>query len=152
MKTARFIRQFRSFAANERGAIVVEFALISTALLTMLLGLFQFAAWIHQTMQLNQAARAGVEYAMTYPSDTAGIQQTVINSSVMNASGLTVTVAQFCECPDGTPVACDGTCASGLQGNAYIRLQLSQPARGPLQSSGFLAAATASSAATMRVR
>lgn len=152
MKPWRFIKSHRVLTICERGNFSVEFALVSVVLIVMLTGLFQYAAVIHQTMQLNQAARAGVEYAMTYPSDTTGIQQTIISSSAMNTTSIAVTVNQFCECPDGTAVACTGTCASGLQSNAFIRVDVTQPAKGPLQSSGFLSDSTVQASAVMRVR
>lgn len=152
MSTGHFLRLWRRLAKSERGSFSVEFALVSIVLVPLLLGVFQYAALIQQTMQLSQAARVGVEYAITYPSDTAGIEQSVANSSGMNTTGLAVSVNQFCECPDGTPVACTDTCSSGLQGNAYINVAVSQPARGPLQSAGFLSDSSVQTSATMRVR
>lgn len=145
-------RQLRALLACERGNITIEFALISFVFLAMLFGLFEYGARIHQTMQLSQAARAGVEYAMTYPSDNAGIQATVTNSTAMDTASMTVAVDQFCECPDGSPAGCSDTCSPGQLSNAYIRVTASQPPKAPLYASGFLSGSPIQASAVMRVR
>lgn len=123
------IRAFwRKLRASERGNLSVELALSTLFLLPMLTGLLHYGGVIHQTMQLRQAARAGVEYAMTYPSDTTGIQQAVTTSSAMNSTGIVVTVNQFCECPDGSSVSCTATtCASGAKIDGFLRVTVTQP-------------------------
>lgn len=141
-----------SVVACRCGNMTVELALLTALLVPLLLGLYEIAARIHQTMQLGHAVRAGAEYAMTYPSDTAGIEAAVVQASRIDPTGLAVAVSQFCECPDGAPVGCSDTCPAGEQANAYVRVAAAQASKSPLGSGGFIADAQVRAQATMRVR
>ena len=141
----------RSLRRCRRGATAVELALVAPVLAALALGLFEYYGATNQAMQLANAARAGAEYAMSYPSDSAGIEQVVLGSGQLTATGLSIAVNQVCECPDGTSVACTDTCGGNLS-NVYIQVALSQPAKSILTSSGIMSGYTLSSSATMRVR
>lgn len=151
MSIAMRLAMLRSAARCKRGAIAVEFALIAPVLAALALGLFEYFGATHQAMQLASAARAGAEYAMSYPSDSAGIEQAVLGSGQLAAAGLTIAVNQVCECPDRTSVACTDTCGGNLS-NVFIQVALSQPAKSILTSSGVMSGYTLSSSATLRVR
>jgi hypothetical protein len=135
-----------------RGAIVIEMAVSASILMILVMGLLEWTAYIRQTMQLANAARAGVEYAIGYPSDIAGIEEAVLNSGHVIADGLTITVEQFCECSDGMPIACVDSCTNGVQSNIFIRLGLTQPAHSLLNDAGLLAGYSSAASATLRVR
>jgi len=92
---------------------MVEFALIIPVMSIILLGLSDYAIAAFHTIELESAARSGAQYAMLDSSDTAVIITTVENSTFLDATNLTVTTTEFCECADGTTVACGGACASG---------------------------------------
>lgn len=143
---------FRNFHASERGNFSVELGLSSLFLLPMLAGLLHYAGVIQQTMQLRQAARAGVEYAITYPSDVTGITQAVTSSSAIDSTGMAVDVNLFCECPNGTSVSCTSTCASGGPGDGYIRVTVTQPPHLYLQFFDFAPGSVLTGMAVMRVR
>ena len=151
MSIAMRLAMLRSPARCKRGAIAVEFALIAPVLAALALGLFEYFAATHQAMQLASAARAGAEYAMSYPSDSAGIEQAVLGSGQLAAAGLSITVSQLCECPDGTSVSCTATCGGNLS-NVYVQVALSQPAKSILTASGVMAGYTLNTSATLRVR
>jgi Flp pilus assembly protein TadG len=142
----------KNFAQSEDGVATIELAAVVGVLGALAVGMFEFASAIHQHIQLQQAARAGVEFAMKYPSDTAGIEQAVIGATGNSSPGLSVAVAQFCECPDGTSIACTDTCAASVLPNTFIQVALTQPALGLLSESGLLPGITLEAAATMRVR
>jgi Flp pilus assembly protein TadG len=59
---------------NERGATLVEFAIVSTMFLSVLFGVIEFGRlfWTHNA--LRDAARRGVRYATVRKNDGAGIQ------------------------------------------------------------------------------
>ena len=151
MSTAMSLATLRSLARCKRGATAVELALIAPVLAALALGLFEYFGATNQAMQLASAARAGAEYAMSYPSDSAGIEQAVNGSGQLAAAGLSIAVSQLCECPDGTAVSCTDTCAGNLS-NVFVRVALSQPARSILTASGVMSGYTLSSSATLRVR
>jgi Flp pilus assembly protein TadG len=65
------------FNRRQHGQAIVEFALVITVLLTMLLGMVDFAlAYYSQVMIKNAVAEAGY-YAIQHPRDTAGIQAAI---------------------------------------------------------------------------
>ncbi len=116
-----------------RGAAVIEFALLAPVLLLMVVGAIDFGTFIHQKMQLQSAARAGVQFAAqssTTLSDTAGIANAAQIASELDFTGVTTTTTQFCSCSDGiesTPDAdgnCTDTCAGGELPGLYVRVDL----------------------------
>lgn len=141
-----------SLMGCRRGVSAVELGLIAPVLATLTLGLFEYFGAAHHAMELAAAARAGAEYAVSYPSDSAGIQQAVLGSGKLSSGGLAINVAQICECPDGEQVTCGDVCASGVQSNVFIEVALAQPARSILAASGVMSGYTLSSAAILRVR
>ena len=58
---------------NERGASLIEFAIVATVFLTVLFGILEFGRlfWTHNA--LRDAARRGVRYATIRKNDTAGV-------------------------------------------------------------------------------
>ena len=151
MKIAARVAMLRSLGRCRRGAIAVEFALIAPVLAALVVGMFEYFGATHQAMQLASAARAGAEYALSYPSDSTGIEQAIQGSGQLATAGLSITVSQVCECPDGTAVACTDTCGGNLS-NVFVRVALSQPAKSILASSGVMSGYSLSTSATLRVR
>ena len=135
-----------------RGAIAVEFALIAPILAATTIGLFEYFGATKQAMQLENAARAGAQYAMSYPADGPGIQQAILGSGYVSADGLSTTVNQFCECPNGASISCSDTCIGGTLPNVYMQVSLSQPAQSILVASGVMSGYTVNGSAIMRVR
>jgi Flp pilus assembly protein TadG len=135
-----------------RASVMVEVGLIAPVVGILAVGLFEYTAATYQGMQMRSAARAGMEYAMKFPSDTAGIQQAVVGAGQVSATDLTVTVTQFAECPDGTPAATTDTCADGKLSNVFLRLALAQPAKSILTSSNLIDGYSVGASTVMRVR
>jgi Flp pilus assembly protein TadG len=79
----------RRFKKNERGAALVEFAIVATVFLSVLFGVIEFGRlfWTHNA--LRDAARRGVRYATLRSNDSAGV--TAVKKVVVygdpNASG-----------------------------------------------------------------
>lgn len=63
----------RTSRKNERGAALVEFAIVSTIFLTVLFGVLEFGRlfWTHNA--LKDAARRGARYAIVRKNDSASI-------------------------------------------------------------------------------
>src|SRR4030095_15421475 len=59
---------------NERGAALVEFAIVATVFISVMFGVIEFGRlfWTHNA--LRDAARRGVRYAAVRKNDAAGIQ------------------------------------------------------------------------------
>ena len=63
---------------SERGAAAVEFGLISIALLTLLIGIIQFALFFWSYEVGSHSAREGARLAAVAPCDEAAIEARVI--------------------------------------------------------------------------
>jgi Flp pilus assembly protein TadG len=91
-------------AERERGAALVEFAIVLPLLLLLIWGLIDFGMYINRVSMLNNAAREGARVGVFGP-DPDEIEDRVREaSSDFDQADLTVEVD--CEKPDGT--ACPG--------------------------------------------
>ena len=89
---------------NERGAAVVEFALVAPLLLTMVLGIAEFGRAYHVQSAISQAAREGVR-EMALKNDPAGaIVATKAAAPTLTLTNITVSPAS-CVASGTTPAA-----------------------------------------------
>ncbi len=123
-----------------------------TVLTTLVVGLFTYAQAIRQSIALEHAARAGVEYALRFPNDASGIQMAVAAAGTVDQANLTVSSTQFCECPNGTPIDCNSACTGNVAPNQYIQVAVAQPAKDTLAATGLLSGRTVQASAVLRLR
>lgn len=96
------------------GVSSLEFALIMPILLAMLVGLTEWGLAIDSRIQLQTAVRAGAQYALRMPTDTAGIASAV-RAAVPERTDLSVPAPTMsCECA-GAAAECSGACAGGME-------------------------------------
>lgn len=77
---------------NNRGAALVEFALVSLLLITLVFGVIEFSLIMKDSMTLNQAAREGVRSA-SVGSPTATVTSRVEGAAVtLTASKLSTSI------------------------------------------------------------
>lgn len=62
---------------RQHGQSLVEFALVATVLLTMLLGMVDFAFAYYSQVVIKNAVAEGGYYAIQHPGDTAGIEAAI---------------------------------------------------------------------------
>src|SRR4051794_18501584 len=62
---------------RQHGQSVVEFALVITVLLTMLLGMVDFGLAYNSQVVIRNAVAEGGYYAIQHPGDTAGIEAAI---------------------------------------------------------------------------
>jgi Flp pilus assembly protein TadG len=87
---------------DERGASLVELAVILPLFLLLLAGAMDFGRAYFLAVEIAGAARAGAEYGAQNPSDTAGITKAV-QVDAPDVAGLSVGTPTYgCECSDGT--------------------------------------------------
>ena len=99
---------------DRRGVSAIEFAFIAPVMIMLMLGAFDFGNAAQQQIQLQQAVRAGGAYAISRPTDLAGIQEAV-SAGLPDRWKLSGSVTTTCSCSDGSLSA--GTCdAPGLGG------------------------------------
>lgn len=136
----------------QNGNFVVEFALFLPVLVAMMAIGFDFGMAIYDSMSLKEAARAGVQYAIKNPADTAGLTQVVADASGIDAANLTVTSTEFCQCANGASVACGTSCADGSATETYMTVLAQEPYATLLPYPLSLAPLSLHGTATLRIR
>jgi Flp pilus assembly protein TadG len=125
-RLARFLGRT---ARDRQGVAAVEFALIAPVLLVMLAGVIDFSLYIGTRIELEQALRAGAQYALKDFTDSTTISAAVTGAT--NLSSVTVSydpaTDSYCECPDGTSNACPGNasysaCSTGERPGLFVTL------------------------------
>ena len=109
------LRMMKKPIGDERGNAVVEFALIVPVLLIMIMGLVDAGRAIGANARLGNGVTAGLRYALSDSYATDAIAAAAMLGSRYASGEASVTVTRFCECPDGSAVACSDTCAAGFK-------------------------------------
>lgn len=110
-----FFGRLKKRMRDEGGNAVVEFALIAPVLLIMILGLVDAGRAIGANSRLGQGVTAGLRYALSDSYAVDEIAAAAMSGSRYADGEATVNVTRFCECPDGSAIACSGTCAAGFK-------------------------------------
>lgn len=134
---------------QDGGAVAVEFALSAPVLLALVAGIAVFSAVVVQDMRLEAAVGAGAQYAMTHPTDAAGIAAAV-TAGGLDPAAVSVVVATTCGCADGSTVACAAVCSDGSARRTYATVRATAAA--PVSLGGFGAPLTLTANATVRVQ
>ncbi|WP_439579389.1 TadE/TadG family type IV pilus assembly protein [Elioraea sp.] len=136
-----------------QGTSAVEFGMIAPALVLLLAGLVDFAGAMHQTIRLENAARAGAQYAMSFPEDTAGIVAATTNA-LGEQGGTVAVVPAYCACPGGgtTAVSCEGTPCDGAVSAVYVEVNITRPYAAVMGIGRFVLPSSLSGTAVTRVR
>ena len=109
--------------ADNRGNIIIEFALALPVLFLLLAGMLDLGRFALEKSALLQGAREGAQYGAVNSSDTSGVQSTAVNATGL--TGVTATSSVFCECVNGTAVSCSTTCTSGYL-KTYVKVTTSR--------------------------
>jgi Flp pilus assembly protein TadG len=125
---------------RQKGTATIELALLAPLLIVLGLGVADFGRVMYASMVVNNAARAGAQYALDFRyTDMAGIKNAAVQDTqtIAGVSLLTpaitasnVAVSTTCPCP-GNPIpgnqACSPTpsCGSGKQPMAYVTVTTS---------------------------
>ncbi|MEZ5920889.1 MAG: TadE/TadG family type IV pilus assembly protein [Parvularculaceae bacterium] len=123
MKFSQPLKTVRNYFYNKSGSAAVEFAIAAPVLLLGLVIVTDLGLAIRERMSLDQATRAGADFAMN-----GADQQTIENLVTAAARGVygsqpgdvnnnylpIVTATETCECPNnrGVVVSCTTICTS----------------------------------------
>ncbi len=127
----------QKFRKNEDGSIVVETAAIMTVIALITVGVVDFGLAYARNMQLANAARAGLQYALVRKpvDDDFSAIIAAVEASAPEADAdaqREVTATLYCECPDGTSSDCtttggvDITCDDGTLRKAYLDITITE--------------------------
>jgi Flp pilus assembly protein TadG len=132
-------RRVRRLATDRKGIAAVEFAIISSLFTIFLLGAFDCAQAVLQTLALRQAVAAGAQYALQFPTTSnypTDIENVITNAIPANFRG-TATVAApvltyACSDSSGNVTATNSaSCSSGTL-EKMMTLSVSRPFTGLL--------------------
>lgn len=115
--------QTRRFMNGTHGVAAPELGLIAPILAIMVLGIVDFGVGIYRSMQVNNAAQAGAQYAMINGFNPKAIEQAVVNATSYIKIEAVPSPTTFCGCPEADRVviaACGTTCPNGLAVGKYI--------------------------------
>jgi len=110
----RRLAKLQHLLRNERGAALLEFAIVLPLLAFLLVAMVDFGRGLAISNALKSAARSGAEYGSLFPQDTAGLQGAVsqaLGSGITLAPGAISTVNQ-CRC-SGVVSDCAAACNGG---------------------------------------
>ena len=128
---------FGRLRTNERGSIAVETAFLMLMLGLISLGVLDFGLAYSRNLELANAARAGMQYALVrkpVDNDFTAIVDAVnvAGPTLHGGENRAVTTTLYCECPDGTASACTGaggedlTCPDGNLRSAYLQIGIAE--------------------------
>ena len=138
------------------GQSLVELALVVPIAGILLLGAAEFGVMAYQSIEVADAARAGVAYgsqSTTSAADTSGMQTAATNAG-SNVSGLTATAKQFWSCSNApsTQASSAPTCTSGNHVLHYVQVKTSVTVTPAIHVSGLTGPFTLRGLAIMRVQ
>ena len=120
-------RLFWTRARRQAGGSQVELALIAPLLIGLLVGIWDFGTALQERSRVVSAARAGLEYAVGHPDDVddeAAIATAVRADAGADGEALGIASRRYCQCADGSTVACNGTCNAGAAPRKYVRIEV----------------------------
>lgn len=124
------IRQRSCGSRNtQRGSSLVEMGFILSFLLLLAIGVIDFGRAFYDSIELENAARAGAEYGATAPTDTAGMIAAAKSDASTDISTVAATASYGCMCSDGSnsSASCTTTpsCSSSTRQVNYVQVNTS---------------------------
>lgn len=104
-------RVLRRLRKDRRGVAALEFAVIGLMMVTFLLAAYDFGNAAQQQIALQQAVKAGGEYALNYPTATSGGIQAAVTNALPDGWALIGAPSVTCSC-NGTAYTCGSPPAS----------------------------------------
>lgn len=107
----------------ERGAAAIELAFVASAFVALFVGAYDFGNVAREKLRINNAARAGAQYAMLGQVDSTDLDRII--QAVRDDAGdnaLDVSARNFCSCSSGGEVACSTSCSDGEYAPFYVEI------------------------------
>lgn len=127
-KASAFHRFARRLARNDRGVVAIEFGIISSVLIIMLVMAVDLGMAMRHRSQMEGAVRAGLQEALNSSATLADVQNAVLTATDLpNESTPTATAERQCFCAGSADVI---NCGTGSCGSAdkqqYVEITLVQ--------------------------
>ncbi|MGB0720701.1 MAG: TadE/TadG family type IV pilus assembly protein [Bdellovibrionales bacterium] len=118
------VQVFKRYVADCVGASAVEFALMAPILIFILIGTVDAGRYVHQRMQMTNAAHTTASYVAQAGDDANA--QTVASESYGGDFDDIAVVSEFeCECSDGEALACPVACGADDFQRRFVRVAAS---------------------------
>ncbi len=137
------------------GNAAVEFALLAPALILLLLGIIDYGTGVYQSMQVQNAAEVGAEYAIKNGFNATAISSAVTSATNLQGISATPSPAQSCGCASGSTVStatCGSTCPSGAAAGVYVTVSAQSTYSTLIPYPGIPNSFTFSSASMVRIQ
>lgn len=137
MCTHRIVKRcLVAFGRCTGGSVAVEGAFVAAILFVLLLGVIDFGLAFRRQSELENAVRAGTQYA-TVRRPQQGNVEPIIDAVYQAAPfaegtpGTALEVQFYCQCPNGTASQCSAPggvalCSGGEERHSYLRVRLSE--------------------------
>lgn len=116
----------RQLARNQRGAVLIETAIVAPVLILMSLGAFQVSQIVARQTELQEAAAQAASIAMAAAPDTAA-KRTVLQNIIVSQTGLPadkVTVTAKFRCGTDTAYVDAASSCVGVKVANFVLIQL----------------------------
>ena len=108
----------RGISTDNRGAALVEFAIVVLLLLTLVLGIIEFGLLMKDYLLLNHAAREGARSAALGSPTSAVISRVQSSSPTLSQARLTITLEKRAMGASPSPWGALGDTSDGLHNDA----------------------------------
>ena len=138
--------------ANE-GMASIEFAILGSLLIVMLVFALDFSLALVNGMQVENAAQAGAQYAAVHGWDSAAITSAALSATP--SPDITISPSNFCGCPSASGIAtasCNSVCSDGSTAGTYVSVSATRNYATFLQYPGLPESFTLSSVSTVRIK
>ncbi len=152
----RGFRRFIRIVRSERGAALVELAVVLPLLIIIAVGVAEYGRLYFTAITVSNAARAGAQFGTqeTQNSNIAGMTQAVLDEA-RDVAGVSATPPPtfFCRCPDGTSPSCStGSCPGYGAVQVYVQASAQKTVTFLMKYPGMPASITVQRTATFRAQ
>jgi hypothetical protein len=142
--------------ARERGAALMETAVLAPLLLVVAVGIADLGRAAFAAIEVENAAQTAAAYGAVSKDqavDADGIESAALNDLGGEAytSNVTVESERYCECPDGSSIDCDSVCEAELP-YVYVRVAVAMSFETLVNYPGFPSDLAIGREAHMRVQ
>ena len=123
----RFGTRLRAFTRNERGAAVIELALVAPLFAALLIGMVDLGRAYSTKLQLEQASQRAIEKVMNGQADTTVV--TALKTEAATTAGVPdtqVTVDYWLECNGTRQTNYNTVCGSGQVSRRYMTVTITK--------------------------
>jgi Flp pilus assembly protein TadG len=125
--------RLQRFAAADKGAAMVEFALVAPFLAALIVGVAQYGGMLIAYQKMHNGVESGAVYVMRGGSGVSTIHDVALNAWTTAPADATISVNQACSC-SSVVSACTSLCADGSYPQAYTTIGGSATYAGPFSN------------------